>query len=143
MNKLKRHIKLKALFLLSAFFVLSFGSQAQKSNIELVHSDLLTNAIVFDNAIKVTGNVHFKHENKNLFCDSAYFHKTDNWIRAYGNVHLNQADTLNLFCDSLFYDGNSKIGILRSNVRFRDNEFKMTTDSLEFDTDKNIGYYSN
>jgi lipopolysaccharide export system protein LptA len=142
LNKLILHIKLKAL-LLSAFFVLSFGLQAQKSNIELVHSDLLTNAIVFENAIKVTGNVHFKHENKNLFCDSAYFHQTDNWIRAYGNVHLNQADTLNLFCDSLFYDGNSKIGILRSNVRFRDNEFKMTTDSLEFDTDKNIGYYSN
>ena len=41
-----------------------------------------------------------------------------------------------------FYNGNSKLGILRSNVRFRDNEFKMTTDSLEFDTDKNIGYYS-
>lgn len=142
MNKIKLHIKLKAL-LLSAFFVLSFNGLTQQSNIELVHSDLLTNAKVFDNAIKVTGNVHFKHENRNLFCDSAYFHQTDNWIRAYGNVHLNQADTLNLFCDSLFYDGNTNIGILRSNVRFRDNEFKMVTDSLEFDANKNIAYYAN
>jgi lipopolysaccharide export system protein LptA len=123
--------------------VLSFGLTAQESNIELVHSDLLSNAKVFEDAIKVTGNVHFKHENRNLFCDSAYFHKTENWIRAYGNVHLNQADTLNLFCDSLYYDGNTNIGILRSNVRFRDNEFKMVTDSLEFDANKNIGYYSN
>jgi len=142
LNRIKIHIKLKALFL-SAFFVLSFSLIAQKSNIELVHSDLLTNAQVFENAIKVTGNVHFKHENRNLYCDSAYFHQTNNWIRAYGNVHLNQADTLNLFCDSLYYDGNTNIGILRSNVRFRDNEFKMVTDSLEFDANKNIGYYSN
>ncbi len=142
MNKLILHIKLKALFL-SAFFVLSFGLMAQKSNIELVHSDLLTNALVFEDAIKVIGNVHFKHENRNLYCDSAYFHQTKNWIRAYGNVHLNQADTLNLFCDSLYYDGNTNIGILRSNVRFRDNEFKLVTDSLEFDANKNIGYYSN
>lgn len=142
MNKLILHIKLKALFL-SAFFVLSFGLIAQKTNIELVNSDLLTNAKVFKDAIKVIGNVHFKHKNRNLFCDSAYFHQTENWIRAYGNVHLNQADTLNLFCDSLFYNGNTNIGILRSNVRFRDNEFKMMTDSLEFDANRNIGYYSN
>ena len=98
--------------------MLSFNGLTQQSNIELVHSDLLTNAKVFDNAIKVTGNVHFKHENRNLFCDSAYFHQTDNWIRAYGNVHLNQADTLNLFCDSAmqpwlsnwdFYKGSSSM----------------------------------
>jgi len=142
LKQIKQHINLKAL-LLSAFFVLSFGLIAQQSNIELVHSDLLTNATVFPDAIKVIGNVHFKHENRNLYCDSAYFHQTKNWIRAYGSVHLNQADTLNLFCDSLYYDGNTNIGILRSNVRFRDNEFKMVTDSLEFDSNRNIGYYNN
>lgn len=116
---------------------------AQSTPIEFVHADKVTNAIIFPNASKAVGNVHFRHGNKNLFCDSAYFHQTENWIKAYGTVQINQADTLNLFCDSLHYDGNTNLGILRSNVRFRDNEFKMTTDSLEFDAKNSIGYYSN
>ncbi len=93
--------------------------------------------------MKVVGNVHFRHENRNVFCDSAIYHEPENWLRAYGHVQINQADTLNLFCDSLYYDGNTNLGILRNNVRFRDSEFKMTTDSLEFDANKSVGYYTN
>ena len=118
-------------------------SYGQSTPIEFVHADKVTNALIFNNASKAKGNVHFRHGNKNLFCDSAYFHQTENWIRAYGQVQINQADTLNLFCDSLYFDGNTNIGILRSNVRFRDNEFKMTTDSLKFDATNSIGYYTN
>jgi len=142
--KIKQNILfLKALFI-SVLFVCNYNSGfAQSKTIELVHSDKLTNAIIFQGAIKVTGNVHFKHDNKNLFCDSAYFHQTENWIRAYHNVQINQGDTLNLFCDSLYFDGNTNLGVLKSNVRFRDNEFKLTTDSLKFDANHSIGYYSN
>lgn len=133
---------LKALFI-SAFILVGPKLIAQSTPIEFVHADKVTNAIIFPNATKAIGHVHFRHGNKNLFCDSAYFHQSQNWVKAYGTVQINQADTLNLFCDSLHYDGNTNIGILKSNVRFRDNEFKMTTDSLEFDANKSIGYYSN
>jgi lipopolysaccharide export system protein LptA len=141
-NKIK-YTTLKALILSALFVCVNIFSSAQGGQIELVHSDKVTNAIIFPEAVKLTGNVQFKHESRKLFCDSAYFHQTENWVKAYGNVQINQADTLNLFCDSLHFDGNSNIGILRSNVRFRDNEFKMTTDSLEFDANQSIGYYRN
>lgn len=114
-----------------------------QEQIELVHSDEFVNAKIFPGAGKLNGNVHFRTGNKNLYCDSAFFHKTENWVRAFGHVQINQADTLNLFCDSLYFDGQTNIGILRSNVRFRDNEYKMTTDSLKFDANQSIGYYTN
>lgn len=120
------------------FYSLSYSQQ-----IELVHSDHFVNSNRFSGAGKLNGNVHFRTGNRNLYCDSAFFHKDENWIRAYSHVQINQADTLNLFCDSLYFDGNTNIGILRSNVRFRDNEFKMTTDSLKFNANKSIGYYTN
>jgi len=141
LNKLFSYKNYRALFL-SALFV-CFYSFSYSQQIELVHSDNFENATRFFGAGKLNGNVHFRTGNRNLYCDSAFFHKDENWVRAYSHVQINQADTLNLFCDSLYFDGKTNIGILRSNVRFRDNEFKMTTDSLKFDANQSIGYYTN
>jgi len=140
--KNKTYIQIRAL-LISALFVFFQSFIFSQEQIELVHSDEFISSTEFPGAGKLKGNVHFRTGNKNMYCDSAYFHKTENWIRAYSKVQINQADTLNLFCDSLYFDGITNIGILRSNVRFRDNEFKMTTDSLRFDSNQSIGYYTN
>jgi len=116
---------------------------SQSNQIELVHTDKLTNSILFPGAAKTVGNVHFKTTALDMFCDSAFYHQTENWLRAYGRVQINQGDTLNLFSDSLYFDGNTNIGVLQSNVRIRDNLYKMTTDSLKFNATKSIAYYTN
>ena len=57
---------------ISAIFLTNFN-WAQTSQIELVHADEVTNSVLFIDAVKVIGNVHFKHEQpRNLYCDSAY-----------------------------------------------------------------------
>ena len=88
-----------------------------------------TNALRFVDAVKVKGNVQFKNQDIKLFCDSAFFHQDENWVRAYGRVQINQGDTLNLYSDSLFFDGNTNIGKLQSKVKIRDKTFKLNTDS--------------
>lgn len=130
-----------ALFL-SAIFVNQI-SYSQSNQIELVNADLVTNSIVFQDAVKAIGNVHFKTADLNMYCDSAFYHQTNNWIKAYGRVQINQGDTLNLFSDSLHFDGNTNIGILKSNVRIRDNLYKLTTDSLKFNANQSKAYYTN
>ena len=115
----------------------------QGNQLELVHTDKLTNSTVYEGAAKTVGNVHLKTNNINLFCDSALFHERQNWVRAFGRVQINQGDTLNLFSDSLFYDGNTSIGVLQSNVRIRDNLYKLTTDSLKFNANTSTAYYTN
>ena len=134
---------MKTALLLSAIFLSYHMAQAQGSQIELVHADTLANSVEIEDAAKLTGNVHFKNENLNLFCDSALFHQTNNWVRAYGRVQINQGDTLNLYSDSLYFDGNTNIGKLQSNVKIRDNTFKLNTDSLNFNTSTSVAYYTN
>lgn len=115
----------------------------QDNQMELVHADTLANSTIYPDAAKLTGNVHFKNENLNLFCDSAHFHQVENWVRAYGRVQINQGDTLNLYSDSLYFDGTTNIGKLQSNVKIRDSQFKLNTDSLSFNANSSIAYYTN
>lgn len=91
----------------------------------------------------VNGNVVFQKGNAKLYCDSAFYNIITKEIRAYRNVHINKQDTLNLFCDSLFYDSEADYAKLWGNVRVRDNEFKLTTDSLDYDIGKDEGIYTN
>ena len=54
---------------------------------------------------------------------------------------MNKQDTLNLFCDSLYYNSVSKKATLWGNVRVRDSEYKLTTDTLHYNTQKSQAHY--
>jgi len=88
------------------------------------------------------GDVRFRQDNVQLFCDSAYFYQEDNSVDAFSNVKMVQGDTLFLYGDMLFYDGNTKIARVYYNVRMVDRDVTLTTDSLLFDRNRNVGYYN-
>ena len=52
-----------------------------------------------------------------------------------------QGDTLFVYGDFLFYDGNQKLARLRHNVKMENRKTVLTTDSLNYDRMKNIAYY--
>ncbi len=89
----------------------------------------------------LVGNVVFSHEGVHLFCDSAYFYEANNSFDAYGNVLIQQGDTLFVYGDELYYDGNTKLARLRNNVLMDNLTATLETDSLNYDRAKNIGYY--
>lgn len=91
----------------------------------------------------VKGNVVFKKDNTLLYCDSAFYNFKQKNIRAYGKIHLNQEDTLNMFCDSLFFDVDRDYAKLFGNVRIRNNEYRLTTDSIDYDLNRDVGIYKN
>lgn len=91
----------------------------------------------------ITGDVVFKKDNTKLYCDSAYYNIARDYIRAFGNIHLNKQDTLNMYCDSIHFDTKKEYAKLYGNVRIRNNEYKLTTDSLDYDLKKNVGVYKN
>ncbi|MDR1542837.1 MAG: hypothetical protein LBS50_00205 [Prevotellaceae bacterium] len=88
-------------------------------------------------------SVIFRHDGVFLYCDSAYFYEADNSFNAYGNVVINQGDTLFCYGDVLYYDGNTKLARLRHNVMMDNLTATLITDSLNYDRAKNIGYYFN
>jgi lipopolysaccharide export system protein LptA len=100
----------------------------------------------FDKAVnpeyqRIIGDVVLRHDSIHLYCDSAFLNTTKNSVLAFGNVHIRLSDTLNIFGDSLRYDGNSKIGHIWSNVRLVDNETVLTTDTLVYDRNTQIAQY--
>jgi lipopolysaccharide export system protein LptA len=109
--------------------------------IEIIHAG----ALKFDNEIgngaqRLIGDVQFKHDNVLMFCDSAYFFK-DNSLDAFGHVHIKQGDSLNLYGDSLKYNGNTKKAIITHNVSVIKGDMQLTTEELNYDMNSSVGYY--
>jgi len=90
---------------------------------------------------RIIGNVILRHDSIYLYCDSAFLNNAKNNVLAFGNVHVKISDTMNIFGDSLKYDGNTKIARIRSNVKLIDNETVLTTDTLVFDRKTQIAQY--
>jgi lipopolysaccharide export system protein LptA len=92
---------------------------------------------------RIIGDVVLRHDSIILYCDSAFLNNTKNNVVAFGNVHVKISDTLNIYGDSLKYNGNTKIGRIKGNVRLVDNETILTTDTLVFDRNTQIAQYDN
>ena len=91
----------------------------------------------------LVGDVVFRHDSMYMYCDSALFYETSNSLEAYGNVKMNQGDTLFLYGDRLYYNGDEMLAKVRDNVVMIDKEMTLTTDSLNYDRTIDLGYYFN
>lgn len=114
----------------------------QKTKVYLVHS----NALSFDKAVRpdaqvLSGEVCFRHDSSYMYCDSAYFFEQTNSLEAFSNVRMEQGDTLFVYGDYLFYDGNAQVAYLREHVRMENGQVTLFTDSLNYERIPNIGYY--
>ena len=85
----------------------------------------------------------FSHDGAILTCDSAVLYQERNFFEAFGNVRINQNDTLNIYSDFLNYDGNAKKAHLANNVKLIDRENTLTSNVLDYDMVAKIGEYKN
>jgi lipopolysaccharide export system protein LptA len=83
----------------------------------------------------------FSHDGAILSCDSAILYSEKNRFEAFGNVRINQGDTLNIYSEFLNYDGNAKKAHLDQNVKLVDRENTLTTNVLDYDMVAKIGEY--
>ena len=104
------------------------------------------NTLSFDKAVNpdaqlLRGNVRFRHDSSYMYCDSALFFEQNNSLEAFGNVRMEQGDTLFVYGDYLFYNGNTQIAYLRDQVRMENGQVTLFTDSLNYERIPDIGYY--
>lgn len=114
-----------------------------KSKVYLLHSDVLKKSPLNPDpdAQILIGNVAFRHDSVYMYCDSACFYEKTNSLEAFDNVKMVQGDTLFLYGDYLFYDGNTQIAQVRYNVHMENKNTTLLTDSLNYDRIYNLGYY--
>lgn len=135
-------IKLATLLFIIATLVPFDVLAQEESRIFLLHSDRLYHDSQIDTKAQIlVGNVQFRHEDIFMYCDSALFYESSNSLNAFGNVRMNQGDTLNLTGDILYYDGTEKLARVRNNVVLIHGDMTLYTDSLDYDRLYNVGYF--
>ena len=106
-----------------------------------------SNLVQFDNEnlpdIQVlTGNVILRHDDIYLYCDSAHLNQATNSFQAFGNVKIQQGDSLTIHSNRLNYNGNTRIAHLYHNVKLIHHEVTLYTDTLTYNRNKDLGYYT-
>lgn len=120
----------------------SIKQNEKKQKVYLIHADegRIDRKNMPDVQILV-GNVKLRHDSMYMYCDSALVYEKTNSVRAFNNVRMEQGDTLFIYSDLLYYNGDTQIAELRKNVRLINKTTELTTDSLNYDRVLSLGYY--
>lgn len=133
---------MRTLFLFLIFIVSGLNLYAQGSKITIVHSDNSTiDEEKLPGATILLGNVFITHEGVSLKCKKAIHYKSENYIKAFGDVILNQGDTIVQTSRYTEYNGNTKKALSWGKVKIKDPTMTLTSDTLNFDRTTQILYY--
>jgi lipopolysaccharide export system protein LptA len=133
------------LLVIASLFIQAIQPQdiKKKRRVDIENADLYTyDASIIANAQRLIGNVRFRHNGALMFCDSAYSYSDSNKFDAFGHVHIIQGDTIHLYGDKMFYNGDIRLARFINNVKMLDKSITLTTNALDFDLNSNIGYYN-
>lgn len=93
----------------------------------------------------VSGNVRLRKGGMFMYCDSAYVYEKINSVEAFGNVRMEQGDTLFVYADYLDYNGIDQEAVLYADagkkVRLRNRDVTLTTDVFHYDMIGGVGFY--
>lgn len=118
------------------------GNTDSTKVIHIIQSDKL-NVITKDTVQlnRFIGNAIFRQGNTLFYCDSALINRASNILDAYGHIHINQADSINIYGDYLHYEGDTKLATLRDNARLTDGKITISGPELKYDMNARIGTY--
>ncbi len=136
---------MKNIFLIGwLFFHYTFVFAQKPSKIIIENSDFVDiNEIELPDATLLTGNVRVIHDGIVMTCNKAYYFKSENYIKAFGNVEMVQGDTLYLNSKYAEYNGNVKKAFATGDVVMQSPESKMSTDTLSFDRNSQEAFFNN
>ncbi len=131
------HIKgsiVKRILIIILLISSTIGFSQQKRKIKILNADLsYASEDKFPGATVLDGNVKVFHNGATLTCQRAFLYKETNFLKAIGNVLINQGDTIKQTSDYVDYDANNKKTVSWGNVVLKDPKMTLTTDTLYFD----------
>lgn len=140
--RFSNHLPLKVLLVL--LFLSSVATSQEKKRIEILNSGYGESAPnVGKNVQRLVDSVLIQHEEILMWCDTAFIYTGTNKVDAIGKVHINQGDTLHLYANNVFYDGDISFARAWNDVELINNSTHLFSDTLDYDLDANISYYNN
>jgi lipopolysaccharide export system protein LptA len=88
---------------------------------------------------KLSGNVRMRQKNTLIYCDTAFLDQND--ARLKGNVVIEQADSIQVFADSAYYNADTRISDLYGDVALENGVQQLFTNRLRYDLANKIATY--
>ncbi len=140
----------KSAYLVVAFIILisslSYGQERRRIDID--DSGFITkNEAEYPGATILTrddmNQVKISHAGIIMWCDQAIYYSAQDFIEAYGNVTINQGDTINMTSKYVEYSGKTQLAFASGDVVLTDPTSTITSDTLYFDRIKQQAFYRN
>lgn len=92
----------------------------------------------------IAGGAIVYQEKTKFFADSMVFNTDTRILESFGNVHINDGDTVNIYSQYLLYNGMAKFAHLKKNVRLIGKTGTLFADELDYNMSSGIAnYYHN
>lgn len=91
--------------------------------------------------VSYAGNVKVRQGKTLFYADSAIINPVANTLESFGNVHINDSDSIHIYAQYLRYMGVDKKALLTNKVRLTDKKSTLTTENLTYDVNLKLGTY--
>jgi lipopolysaccharide export system protein LptA len=89
------------------------------------------------------GHVKLQSGKTLFYCDSLAINHKENFMEAFGNVHINDNDSTDIYSQYMKYFVDTKYIIFQKKVSLKDGRGTLTTEELTYDMNSHIGNYVN
>ncbi len=133
---------MKKLFflLLLSLSIIAFGQEKKK--IQIINADVTYMDPDNPDAMISIGNVIAEIDGATIRCKQIELYSKQNYMKALGDVVMNQGDTVIQTSNFADYDGNKNIARSWGNVVLKDPSMTLTTEKLYFNREKQHLYYN-
>lgn len=126
--------------------VIPTADRHQPDKVFLEHADILKFDQMRDSDVRIlVGNVKLRKGDMFMYCDSARLNEKTSSFDAFNNVRMEQGDTLFIYSDELYYDGEIELAELRAypgkEVKLINRDVSLTTDMFFYDISEEVGFY--
>lgn len=123
------------------------ADRAAGNRVFLEHANVLRKTDA-DSFMILIGDVMFTKGPMYMYCDSCHYYPDTESMEAFGNVRMEQGDTLFVYADELVYDGRPDVEIATlyadegKKVRLINKDVELKTDIFIYDLRFDLGYYN-
>ena len=89
----------------------------------------------------IVGHVKIKQGDTYFYFDSSVYNRNLRMLEAFGNVHINDNDSVHTYAQYLQYFTDTRIAFLKKKVRLTDNKATLYSEDLQYDLNTKIGEY--
>ncbi len=130
------------LIMLAIHIAQTFGQAGQRTVIHIERAKTQQyDARLGKDIERLIGNVILRQDSTRFYCDSAHLNQKTRNFDAYGNVHINVNDSLDIYGNRLFYNGETRVAEMFGNVKLIDIPTTLETEYLVYNRLTRMAWY--